>query len=84
MALRVLAYECKYCGTLKKTRALIVRHELACKNNPKGKNCTCCTHIQKTGTRRTCGVSGKLCSTAVSARCKDFQRREGTEGGVKP
>lgn len=83
MALRVLAYECKYCGTLKKTRALIVRHELACVNNPKAKNCTKCVHIQKTGARRPiCGVSGKLCSTAVSARCKDFQRREDAEKGV--
>lgn len=37
MATRVLAYECKYCGTLKKTRALMDRHELACLKNPKAK-----------------------------------------------
>lgn len=37
MATRVLAYECKYCGTLKKTRALMDRHELACLRNPKAK-----------------------------------------------
>ena len=77
MATRVLAYECKYCGTLKKTRALMDRHELACLRNPNAKNCTRCEHLQKNGDgRATCEVSGKLCSVAVSARCKDFKRRE--------
>lgn len=77
MATRVLAYECRYCGTLKKTRALMDRHELACLRNPNSKNCTLCEHIQNNGEGRAiCEVSGKLCSVAISARCEDFKRRE--------
>ena len=76
MSTRILAYECDYCGALKKTKALIKRHEIACKQNPKCKNCLVCTHIDRSGEKPRCGLSGKLCSIAVSARCNDFNRRD--------
>lgn len=76
MAVRTLAYECRYCGTLKKTRKLCERHELACLKNPDARNCTLCEHIDKHEKPARCGVSGKMCSSAVSAQCTTFKRRD--------
>lgn len=78
MATRTLAYECRYCGALKKTKATCERHELACLKNPEAKNCTVCEHAHKSTAkgRLICAISHKLCSTAVSARCNMFKRRD--------
>lgn len=80
MATRTLAYECKYCGALKRTKNVCERHELTCFQNPDAKNCLLCQHMTK-GLRkdRVCAVTGKRCSVAISANCEDFARREANE-----
>lgn len=75
MATRTLAYECKYCGALKRTRLICERHELTCFQNPEARNCVLCQHMTKDHTGRVCAVSGKRCSVAVSANCEHFARR---------
>lgn len=47
MARRVLAWECRYCGALKKNENICVRHELSCLENPEAKNCYFCIHSLK-------------------------------------
>ena len=80
MATRTLAYECKYCGALKKTKNVCERHELTCFENPEAKNCILCEHMMRSTTRgRVCTVTGKRCSVAVSASCEHFARREANE-----
>lgn len=74
MALRVLAYQCKYCGALKKTKNTCERHEIACLSNPNAKNCMLCRHRTTHENKRVCGLSGKLCSSSVSANCTAFER----------
>lgn len=76
MAVRVLAYECKYCGTLKKTKNNCEKHEVACLSNPDAKNCLLCAHATSDEKGKICGKTGKRCSMAVSANCNDFTRRE--------
>lgn len=80
MAVRVLAYECKYCGALKKSKKVCENHEIACLSNPNARNCLRCQHMTKLadGTK-VCGVSNKRCSVAVSANCEDFLRRENND-----
>ena len=79
MATRTLAYECKYCGVLKRTRNVCERHELTCLKNVDAKNCILCTHISKVDGISLCDVTGTRCSAAVSANCKYFKRRQGNE-----
>lgn len=79
MAVRVLAYECKYCGALKKGKKVCENHEIACLSNPEAKNCVRCQHIKNTESGRVCGLTGKRCSVAVSANCEDFVRRVADE-----
>lgn len=79
MATRTLAYECKYCGTLKRTKNVCERHELTCFSNPDAKNCVLCVHCRKSESGRVCAVDGKRCSVAVSAHCSDFARRTADE-----
>lgn len=79
MATRTLAYECKYCGTLKRTKNVCERHELTCLSNPDAKNCILCQHCSKRENARVCAVSGKRCSVAVSAQCSSFARRTADE-----
>lgn len=79
MAVRVLAYECKYCGALKKTKHICEKHEIACFSNPDAKNCLLCQHMRAGESGRVCAVTGKRCSTATSALCNDFARRAGDE-----
>ena len=74
MAIRILAYECKYCGTIKKTKYACEKHESACFSNPDARNCLLCKHMRGGKSERVCAVSGKRCSTAVSAFCNDFVR----------
>ena len=79
MAVRTLAYECKYCGTLKRSKHICERHELTCFQNPDAKNCVRCKHVFKGNAGRVCIVTGKRCSVAVSASCKHFDRRQSNE-----
>ena len=74
MALRVLANQCKYCEALKKTKNTCERHEIACLSNPNAKNCMLCGHRTTRENKRVCGISGKLCSSSVSANCSDIVR----------
>ena len=76
MATRTLAYECKYCGALKRTKNVCERHEMTCFENPEAKNCLLCSNMTYRGKGRICGVTSKRCSVAVSATCKDFVRKE--------
>lgn len=76
MATRTLAYECQYCGALKRTKLICERHELTCFQNPDAKNCVLCKHMVNCDSGRVCSVTGKRCSVAVSANCEHFARRE--------
>lgn len=79
MATRTLAYECKFCGALKRTKVICERHELTCFQNPEAKNCVLCQHMTQDYRGRVCRVTGKRCSVAVSANCGYFARRESNE-----
>ena len=79
MATRTLAYECKYCGTLKRTKNVCERHELTCLQNPDAKNCILCQHSTNAANGRVCEVTRKRCSRAVSATCEHFVRRASNE-----
>jgi hypothetical protein len=74
MARRVLAWECRYCGALKKTELICNRHEVACPKNPDRKNCIDCVYC---GEDNVCIVRGCGCSTAVSPYCQEYKREEG-------
>ena len=76
MATRTLAYECKFCGALKRTRVICERHELTCFENPEARNCVLCQHIRSSHQGKVCFVTGKRCSVAVSANCYSFTRKE--------
>lgn len=80
MARRVLAWECRYCGALKKTENICLRHEKACMKNPNPRNCILC----KYGRSNDSGMSlicqkGKTCSQATSANCEYFDNKYETE-----
>lgn len=79
MATRTLAYECKFCGALKRSKLICERHELTCFQNPDAKNCVLCKNMRNSAEGRVCAVSGKRCSVAVSANCEHFARRESNE-----
>lgn len=70
MARRVLAWECKYCGALKKSEKICKRHEIGCNKNPDRKNCLDCIH--KCGNE--CSKRKIMCSKAVSAYCTDYEK----------
>lgn len=74
MAKRVLAYECRYCGALKKSEKICLRHEIGCTKNPNRKNCMDC--VYRDDERNLCEMRGVQCSRAVSAYCEDYMRRE--------
>jgi hypothetical protein len=79
MARRVLAWECGYCGELKKTENIANRHEASCLKNPNAKNCVLCTHSYKQtlygNSILVCKEKKVTCSRAISAKCDDFERR---------
>ena len=75
MATRTLAYECMYCGTLKKSKNICERHEKTCLSNPEAKNCVRCVNSINSEKGLVCKGTGKRCSVAVSAACKLFTRR---------
>lgn len=76
MARRVLAWECRYCGTIKKSETICERHEKTCLKNPDARNCVVCQHSHKPeGDSLSC-LKGKKCSRATSAKCEHFKRKE--------
>lgn len=76
MARRVLAWECKYCGAIKKTEHICVRHEKTCMQNPEARNCILCQHSStQSGQRDLLCQKGKKCSRATSANCEHFVRK---------
>lgn len=79
MATRTLAYECMYCGALKRSRNICERHELTCFQNPNAKNCILCSNRVEVNGCHVCGVTAKRCSVAVSATCEHFVRRTANE-----
>ena len=76
MATRTLAYECKYCGALKRSKLICERHEVACFQNPDAKNCVLCEHKLDSRSGSVCKLTNKRCSVAVSATCEKFVRRK--------
>lgn len=75
MATRTLAYECMFCGALKKSKNICERHEKTCLSNPDAKNCVRCTHSLNSDNGLICEMSLKRCSVAISANCENFTRR---------
>lgn len=77
MARRVLAWECRYCGAIKKTENICLRHEKTCMKNPDARNCILCTQsITNSDTKQLICKKGKVCSRATSAACEHFERDE--------
>lgn len=77
MARRVLAWQCKYCGEIKKSETIAVRHELTCVKNPDARNCMVCAYsVGSENTRELLCQKGKTCSRAVSAKCEHFKRKK--------
>ena len=78
MARRVLAWECQYCGALKRTEKIAVRHEKTCLKNPDSKNCLKCKNSYTDASwdgglpERRCKVKSSGCSRAVSADCEYY------------
>lgn len=76
MARRVLAWECKYCGAIKKTENVCLRHETACLKNPNSRNCLRCLHsYTNLSSNKVDCKKGKKCSQAVSAICEYFEEK---------
>lgn len=75
MARRVLAWECRYCGAIKKSETICNRHEKTCLKNPDARNCIVCAHSAKSVSALICS-KGKVCSRATSAKCEHFKREE--------
>lgn len=75
MATRTLAYECMYCGTLKRSKNICERHEKTCLSNPEAKNCIRCINSYNSEKGLLCKIDNRRCSVAVSARCESFTRR---------
>lgn len=76
MARQVLAWQCKYCGEIKKTRNIAERHEKTCLQNPDAKNCVLCRYSKtdENSSALMCTVRQIKCSRAVSADCESFHR----------
>lgn len=76
MATKVLAYECKHCGALKRTKKLCERHELSCLHNPEARNCVRCANMVWQGNKRICAEKLIQCNAASSAHCDKFIKKE--------
>lgn len=76
MARRVLAWECKYCGEIKKSETIAVRHEITCVKNPDTRNCLFCIYgMALLDSGHMLCQKGKTCSRAVSAKCEHFKKK---------
>ena len=88
MAKQILAYECAYCGILKKSRKIAERHERSCFKNPNAVNCMICENrydYKETLSEdewgassrvvHKCKVNDKLCSRSLSGNCTHFEPR---------
>lgn len=87
MPRQILAWQCKYCGAVKKTEKIASRHEKSCTSNPEARNCLLCEHSYKPeadannpNPKLRCAVRNCDCSRAVSAECPVFKRRK--DGGA--
>lgn len=67
----IVAYQCDYCGTIKRTKKVMQNHELTCMKNPNAINCLKCVNA-KDG---KCVITSKKCSKAVSAICGKFKSK---------
>lgn len=80
MSKRIVAYQCEYCGAIKRTQTIIERHEKACIKNPRAKNCLFCKHSELTfdGTKniRFCKLTGSESRKDISANCNNFERKK--------
>lgn len=77
MAKRVLSYECEWCGEIKKTKHICVRHEKACLRNPDLRNCAACQHsrfIDGRNYKMRCAVDQKNCTKLRALTCENFRR----------
>lgn len=77
MARRILAWECKYCGAIKKNETIALRHEVTCLKNPDARNCILCIFsFRNEQMNKLVCRKGKICSRAISASCEYFRRKE--------
>lgn len=77
MVRQILAWQCRYCGGVKKTKHIAERHEITCLQNPDAKNCVLCVNSITDPGFLFCSVRGIKCSSAVSASCEQFQNTSG-------
>lgn len=73
---KILAYECKHCGAIKRSYNVCARHELACLKNPEARNCVRCANMVNRNGVNVCAERLLKCSVAISAHCKEFVKRE--------
>lgn len=78
---KVLAYQCKFCGALKRSFGICQRHEYSCLQNPNARNCLLCEHMVVENREARCSVKNKKCTSAVSGHCDSFVRMEGHKHG---
>ncbi len=76
MAKQVLAWRCRYCGVLKRTENIALRHEASCLKNPDAKNCAFCIHSKASEGVLVCKVRDLKCTRAVSVKCEYFERNQ--------
>lgn len=85
MARRILAWECRYCGAIKKSETICERHEITCLKNPQARNCVVCENGYKPTIEflseddkvpSLLCKKGKVCSRATSAKCEYFARKD--------
>lgn len=78
MAMRILAYECEYCGATKRSKKIIFRHEDTCLQNPNSKNCLWCEYSARDHDYVwRCTLNSERCRRAMSAKCDMFKRIPG-------
>lgn len=77
MARQVLAWQCKYCGAIKRTENVALKHEKACLKNPNPKNCIVCQHsyFNEEENYLMCRLRKIKCTKSVSANCDQFKPR---------
>lgn len=78
MARQIIAWQCEFCGEIKKSQYIAERHEVACLKNPHAVNCQICAHRtwDYEDDKAVCSLTNKQCTRAVSANCNDFKREK--------